>query len=169
MQLVDDVIILQLAGNRVRVGATGLRQHTGGGVDEQLREPRVPEVDEGVGDVREHACGFAHSVSCEKYSSAENSSDFAALNPVRYAGRAGSCTIYNTGDTEFGESRAGHQSSVRSQRGRNLQSRICKSRDYRRIARIDRSGRCSRCGRCGRCGRCSCISLLNYADAVPRY
>lgn len=62
MQFVDDVIILKLAGNRIHIGATGLRQHAGGGVDEQLRKLPVREVDVvGVVDVGEHSCGFVNA------------------------------------------------------------------------------------------------------------
>jgi len=62
VQLVDDVTILKLlAGHRIQIGATCLRQHAGGGVDVQLRKLRVREVDVGVVDAREHRCGFANA------------------------------------------------------------------------------------------------------------
>lgn len=60
MQLVDDVIIL--SGDRIHIGAAGLRQHADAGVDEQLRDLRVRQVDVGIADVRESTCGFAYAV-----------------------------------------------------------------------------------------------------------
>lgn len=120
MQLVYNVIILKLAGHRVHVGATGLRQHAGGGIDEQLRELHVREVDVGVVDARKHSCGFANAfpelrrvfVSGEFVASVALSCQIlrAVLKPIKYACCAEEETVqYSVIQiTEFEKSHANH-------------------------------------------------------------
>lgn len=117
MQLVYDVIILKLAGHRVHVGATGLRQHAGSGIDEQLRELYVREVDVGIVDARKYSCGFANAFP--ELRRVFVSGEFVALScqilravlkPIKYACCAEEetvqCSVIQI--TEFEKSHANH-------------------------------------------------------------